>query len=96
MGKNLDQQIHWLIKNYCDYSPAWYHSNPARTQAIFNREYAKASISQYERLKMQLQQEREEKIVVWDQRALNRYHKCFQDLTHLEKRSLALEEEIYG
>lgn len=95
MEKTLKQQIMWLIKNYRDYSHTWYQSNPARTQAIFKREYAKALTKQSEWVKKQLQQEREDKVEQWDNYALANFNKHFSDLSHSEKRALTLGVELY-
>ncbi|MFK4964790.1 hypothetical protein [Lactococcus garvieae] len=94
MNPTLTEQIYWLKRHYRDYSMAWYQSNPARTQAIYRKEYGKYLHLQKERVCRQLKEEREEKRSFWEEISLSRYHKSFEELSRSEKRTLVLEENI--
>lgn len=96
MEKTIDQQIHWLQQHDFAYSKAWYYSNPARTQAIYHREYVKAIQQQKNHVLIELNKEREEKLNVWNERSISLFKKPFQELNHSEMRSLTLDEVNYG
>jgi len=97
MNTTLTDHIQWRQHHYCNYSSAWYQSNPARTEAINRKEYGKYLHLEKERICTRLQAERVEKTHIWDQKALARYHKLFHELNHSEKRPLIFEEmPIYG
>jgi hypothetical protein len=96
LTKTLHQKICWLKAHYKDYSYHWYESNPARSEALFKKEYTKFQKRQVRMIHQELAQEQEQKRQLWEKRAVERFEKSFSQLNRSEKRALVFGEVSYG